>query len=118
MSITLTNAASLSLNGSTIESDANSAAVYMEVPFPDTVRLVFAYGTTAGQTFTQGSNLGQVSVSISLVTGKWISTNGLSGTLGGGALTTFKSTITGWRNSAETFAVNNSVIVGTTVAWT
>lgn len=118
MSITLTNAATLNLNGSTAESDANAASVEMQVVFPNTVIVTLNYGTTSGQTFASGQRIRSVVLTVNLVTGAWSADNGISGTLGGGALTTFKNTVTGWRNSIETFAVNQSVIIGTQVAWT
>lgn len=118
MSITLTSAATINLNGVTAESDANSAATSMTVTFPTALTVTLSYGTTSGQNFTPGSKIASVDVTINLVTGAWAATNGVTGTLSGGALTTFKSTVTGWRNSIETFAINNNVIVGTQVAWT
>jgi hypothetical protein len=118
MSITLTNAASLSLNGASAESDANAAAVAMEAVFPNTVIVTLNYGATAGQTFTSGTRIRSVIVTVNLVTGGWSADNGTSGTLGAGALTAFKSTVTGWRNATETFVVNNNIIIGSQVAWT
>jgi hypothetical protein len=118
MSITLSNAAVVSIGGSTVESDANSAATYMEVSFPNIIRLYFDYGTTAGQVFTPGVRVGRVIVSIDLVTGIWSGSNGTSGTLVGAALTNLQATVKGWRNAAETFAVNQNVLPGSQVAWT
>lgn len=118
MSITLTNAATINLNGATAESDANAAATAMNVTFPTAITITFAYGTTSGQNFTPGTKIATVDVTINLVTGAWSATNGVSGTLSPGALTSFKSTVTGWRNSTETFAVNNNILIGSTVAWT
>ena len=117
MSITLNNVATVSIGGSTVESDANAAATYMEVSFPNSVRLFFDYGTTVGQAFTSGTRVGRVEVIIDLITGDWKASNGTSGTMGGAALTNLNSTVRGWRNSAESFAVNNSIIPGATVAW-
>jgi hypothetical protein len=39
MSITLTNAAVLNINGAVAESDANATLYYLELSFPSSVRL-------------------------------------------------------------------------------
>jgi hypothetical protein len=120
MSITLAagQVATVTLGGVTVENDTGGAATQMNVNFagPDIV-LVLTKGVVSGSTFTAGTQT-SISVTINLVTGFWISTNGLSGTLSGAALTNFQTTVKGWRNSVETFAVNNSILPGTQVAWT
>ena len=118
MSITLSQAASLNINGSVVESDANVALYYMEVNFPCAVRLFYAFGTTSGQSFTAGSQVPRVIVNLNLHTGVWTSSNGLSGTVSGGGFTTAQGDFVTLANLAETLAVNTGVISGTQVAWT
>lgn len=119
MSITLTNQLTLAAGGVTQETDAAGAATYMEVSWPNSVRLFFRTGNVAGGVFTPGASIGTtVQVFIDLSTGSWTSTNGLSGTLGGAALTNLQTTVKGWRNASENFAVNNNVVPGSQVAWT
>ena len=118
MSITLTNPTTLSINGLTVESDANAALTYMEVVYPTQVRLFYSYGSTSGQVFTPGSTVGKVIVTVNLVTGAWTSTSGTSGTMSGAGLTALQNAAINLQNAFENFAVNNSIIAGTQVAWT
>ena len=118
MSITLSQAASLNINGSVVESDANAALYYMEVNFPSAVRLFYAFGTTSGQSFTAGSQVPQVIIDLNLHTGAWTSNNGLSGTVSGGGFTTAQGDFAALANLAETLAVSTGVVIGTQVAWT
>ena len=120
MSITLSAAqiSTVTLGGVTVETDAGGAATQMDVSFagPDLI-LVLSKGTVNGSNFANGTQV-DVSITIHLATGLWQSSNGLSGTLSGAALTNFQTTVKGWRNSIETFAVNNNILPGTQVAWT
>ena len=116
MSITLTNAASVSINGAAQESDATGALTYAEFVYPHGLRLFYSYGNTAGQVFTPGA-LPKVIVNVDLTTGIWTSSNGLNGTLGSAALTALQNASVGLRNGLESFAVNNSILPGSTVAW-
>jgi len=118
VSITLSQAASLNINGSVVESDANAALYYMEVNFPGEVRLFYAFGTTSGQSFTAGAQVPRVIINLNLHTGVWTSSNGLSGTVSGGGFTTAQGDFVTLANLAETLAVNAGVISGTQVAWT
>jgi len=118
MSITLTNAAVLSINGAVTESDANASLYYFELSFPNSVRLFYGFGTTVGSVFTPGTQLPKVIVTLNLVTGAWTSTNGLSGTVSGAGFTAVQNDFLALVNIAETFAVNNSLVVGTQVPWT
>jgi hypothetical protein len=118
MSITLTNAAILSINGAVAESDANAEFYYLELSFPSSVRLFYGFGTPVGSTFTPGTQLPKVIVTLNLVTGAWTSTNGLSGTVSGAGFTAVQNDFLALVNIAETFAVNNNIVVGTTVPWT
>jgi hypothetical protein len=44
MSITLSQAATMSINGSPVESDANASLYYMEFSFSSSVRLFYGFG--------------------------------------------------------------------------
>jgi hypothetical protein len=118
MSITLTNAAVLSINGAVAESDANAELYYLELSFPSSVRLFYGFGTAVGSVFTPGTQLPNVIVTVNLLTGVWASTNGLSGTASGAGFTAVQNDFLALVNIAETFAVNNNIVVGTTVPWT
>lgn len=118
MSITLAQIASMSIGGVAIESDANAALTYMEVSYPNSLRLFFGYGTTSGQSFSVGTNLPRVVVTLNLATGAWSSSNGLSGTLLSSGLTTLQTALLNMQNGLETFAVNQNILPGMQVAWT
>jgi hypothetical protein len=118
MSITLTQIASMSIGGVAIESDANAALTYMEVSYPNNLRLFFGYGTTTGQSFSSGTNLPKVIVTLNVATGAWSSSNGLSGTLLSSGLTTLQTALLNMQNGLETFAVNQNITPGVQVAWT
>ena len=119
MSITL--AASqvqiVTVGGVTVETDAQAGAVDLQVRFngPEIIFTLYP-GIVSGQILTVGSRP-SIQVTINATTGFWQSSNGLSGTLGAAALTNIQNTIRGWRNSMETFAVNNGIVQGTQVAW-
>lgn len=118
MSITLTSAATAVFNGVTEETDANAAVTYVELAYPNSLRIFITFGNTSGETFTPGSVLPKVIITVSLITGTWTTTTGLSGTLSGAALTSAQTVALNLQNALETFAVNNSIVVGTEVAWT
>lgn len=119
MSITLSAAqvSVLTIGGVTVETDAGGAATQMQVSFvgPDIV-VTLSKGTVSGSNFSAGTQA-DITITIHLATGLWQSSSGLSGTLSGAALTNFQTTVKGWRNAIETFAVNNSILPGTQVAW-
>jgi hypothetical protein len=118
MSITLTALATLGIGGVTVESDANAELYYFELSFPSSVRLFYGFGTTVGSVFTPGTQLPKVIVNLSLLTGAWTSSNGLSGTVSGAGFTAVQNDFLALVNVAETFAVNNSIVAGTQVPWT
>jgi len=127
MSITLTNAAVLNINGAVAESDPNASLYYMEISFIAgttgiQARLFYGYGATSGQTFSPGNSgsslIPKVIVTVNLVTGAWSSNTGLSGTVSGAGFTAVQNDILALANIAETFAVNNNIIDGTQVSWT
>jgi hypothetical protein len=117
MSITLTNAASASIGGQTVESDANAAITYFELAYPDSLKIYTSYGTTVGQVFTPGTTLPKVIVNVNLNNGLWSSTNGLSGTLTGPQLTSMQTTALSIRNGLESL-IATGIVPGTAVAWT
>lgn len=117
MSITLTNAASASIGGTTVESDANAAVTYFEMGYPDSLRVFVSYGNTVGQVFNSGATLPKVVVTINLKDGTWTSSNGLSGTLTGPQLTSAQAIALSIRNSLESL-VAAGIVPGSTVAWT
>jgi len=108
----------VTVGGVTTETDAQGAAQVMQVNMngPD-ITVTLAKGTVAGNALNEGTNT-RVVVQISGSTGFWQSSNGLSGTLTGAALTNVQTMVKGWRNTIETFAVNNNIMPGTQVAWT
>jgi hypothetical protein len=124
MSITLSAGAisTKQVGGVTKETDATDALMTLRVDFQAN-NLVFTLvgGTLAGQVFTPGTAGDSIEVSIDLVSGRWLASNsatGLPATLSGAALNTLLTTLKSLRNTGETFAVNNSVVSGSQVAWT
>ena len=118
MSITLTNAAVLNINGAVAESDANATLFYLELNFPSSVKLFYGYGTTVGSVFTPGTQVPKIVVTLNLITGVWSSSNGLSGTASGAGFTALQTDVLALANDAESFATANSVVIGSGVVWT
>lgn len=118
MSITLSQLASMSIGGVVTESNANAALVYMEIGFPNIVKLFFNYGNTAAQVFSAGSSLPKIIVTMDLKTGKWSSSSGLAGTLIPASLLLLQTATLNLRNGLENFAVNNAIVAGAAVPWT
>jgi len=122
MSITLTNPLVITQGGSTIETDNAAAAMSIAIDYTLGVPIAvitFLKGAVSGVSLAPGAVFGNspVQLSINLTTGAWAATSGQSGVLSGGALTSLLTTLKGLRNSAETFAVTNSIISGSQVAW-
>ena len=119
MSISLTNAATISINGAITESDASAALQYIEINYPIEVRLFYSFGSfnSGNQVFTPGNNFPRIMVTISLRNGTWATSNGLSGTLAAGALSSLQTAVVNLQNAFETFGVNQSILVGTQVPW-
>ena|ERR1700733_12028130 len=121
MSITLNAAAvtTLTVGGVTKETDNADALIGVVIDYKNNnVTFTIQGGSVAGQVFTPGSNGDNIQITIDMVLGKWNSSNGLSGTLSGAALTALHNSITTFRNQGETFATANAIIAGTQVAWT
>lgn len=119
MSITLAagQVQTVTIGGVTTETDSQGAAQAMHVNLngPD-ITVTLAKGTVSGNVLNEGTQT-RVTVTINGVTGFWQSSNGLSGTLAGAALTNVQTMAKGWRNTIETFAVNNNIMPGTQVPW-
>jgi len=119
MSITLTTGKLVAINGVTQENDSQGACVSFSVDFlANVATFTFGIGSGAPAAFNLGVYNAPVSVSVNLATGAWTSTNGFSGVIAGAALTNFVAQSKSNRNTAETFVAGNSVMPGTTVAWT
>jgi len=117
MSITLTNPATVAVNGVTAESDANTAVTYLELLYPFSLRIFVSYGTTTGQVFAPGTVLPKVIITISLHDGTWSSSNGLSGTLSPAQLSNMQAEALNIRNGLESL-IASGITPGTFVAWT
>jgi|ERR1039458_4775465 hypothetical protein len=118
MSINLNQPATMNINGIAAESDANAAITYLEMAYPDSLRIFVAYGATTTTVFTPGASLPKVIISVNLNTGAWSATNGVTGTLLSAGLTTLQNIALNLRNGLESFAVNQAVVAGTAAAWT
>ena len=120
MSITLaaSQIQTITIGGVQTENDIQGAAeqmiVYMNGP---NITFTLAKGIVSGSSLIEGTST-QVSVTVSGATGFWQSSSGLSGTISGTALTNLQSAVKTWRNTLETFAVNQNIMPGTQVAWT
>src|SRR5271157_4903116 len=121
MSITLTTAYQVSINGTSVENDLAGAVVGMSFDFlANTAILSIARGIVKGaEAFSVGSYAARDQVVIALATGAWSNASGsLTGTLSPAALTTLQNFALNARNGFETFLVNNSIMPGTQVPWT
>lgn len=92
--------------------------MYLELGYPDSLKIFIRYGNTSGQTFIPGNTFSPIIVTVGLKSGAWSSTNGLSGTLLTAGLTALQTIALNLRNGLETFTVNNNIVVGTEVPWT
>jgi hypothetical protein len=121
MSITLTNAFSVSQGVSVVESDTASATMGITIDYQlanPSAMITLKTGNVSGLSLVPGSIAANVTtISVDLTGGKWSSTSGQSGTLSGGALMSLLTTLKGLRNSSETFAVTNGIVAGSQVAW-
>jgi hypothetical protein len=117
--ITLTNTATASIGGTTVESDAAAAITYFELAYPDSLRIFTSYGTFVASppVFTPGAVLPKVITTVNLNNGIWSSSNGLSGTLTGGQLTSMQTVALSIRNGLESL-IASGVVPGVTTAWT
>lgn len=122
MSITL-NAAQINqliVGGVSQETDGHAAVCGMSVDFvANTITFTVKKGTTVGAAFTPGNIvMGNLSVTISTVTGAWtVDGSGQSGVIGGAGLTAVQTNMKTWRNQLENFANTQAIMPGTVVAW-
>ncbi|SRR6266436_3107446 len=121
-SITLTNPFVVTVGGTQTENDTAAGLMVYSVNAgiggsAPSLDAYFHQGTVSGQAINKGANAPVVELSVNLVTGAWVGSNGTSGTLTGPQLTSVVSTLKANRNALETFAVNNGVIAGAQVAW-
>ena len=121
MSITLTDAISVSQGATIVETDAAAAAMDITMDFQlanPALMINLKTGNVSGNSLVPGNIAAdQIQISIDLTSGRWSATNGLSGTVGAGVLTGLVNTLKNFRNSAESFAVNQGVVAGTQVSW-
>ena len=121
MSITLTNSISVSQGATVVETDAAAAAMGITMDFQlnnPALMIRLKTGNVNGSSLVPGSIAPtDVEISVDLTSGRWSTTNGMSGTVGAGALAGLVSTLKGFRNSAESFAVNQGVVAGNQVPW-
>lgn len=107
------------VGGSTVESVNASAATNLSVDFSSSLMsFTLSKGANASNSFANSVRGQSISVQLNVATGAWQASNGVSGTLGGGALTTLQGQLRGFRNQLETFSSNNVLPGSSAVAWT
>lgn len=121
MSITLTNPVVTQQGVSTLENDtvAGASTYTLDAATAAPVfvcRLQLGTGVLS-QAISVNKYSSQITVSVNLVTGAWATDTGVSGTLSGGALTSFVNSLKALRNTVETFAITNGIVAGTQVGW-
>jgi hypothetical protein len=124
MSITLTTAKTVSINGVQQESDTQGAATLLSYDFlANIATLKFSIGSGAPSAFNIGVYDSPILLTVNMTTGVWsaitIQTGAVvgSGTFSGAGFTSFQSQFKSIRNAAETFA-STQFMLGTQVAWT
>jgi hypothetical protein len=121
MSITLSapNVQTVTKGGSVIET--NDAAAVVNYKFDYTANALLWEGD-AGQmvsgAFVPGGHADRVTVYVDLATGKWNTSNGLSGTFNAGTLNAIVALGKSNRNTLEGYLVAAGVFPGTQVPWT
>jgi hypothetical protein len=120
MSITLTTAKTVSINGSQVESDTQAAATLLDYDFlANVATLRFNIGSGAPSAFNIGVYDTPATLTVNMTTGTWSTTSGQSGTFSGAGFTSFQNQFKAIRNAAETFAAAQiTPVLGTQVAWT
>jgi hypothetical protein len=119
MSITLTNAEQWLIGGVSQENNNAAANMRYTVDFsnPNTVTFEFQTGVVSGATVIPGQHSTSTHLTVDMATGKWVSSNGLTGTVPAGPLANFVAQFKAIRNSVESYAVAQNIILGTAVAW-
>jgi hypothetical protein len=105
--------------GGAVVDTANAAvASVLDTDFGGTMTFVLAKGTPSSNAFSGSPRAKDVVVTVNLSNGVWVATNGTSGTLSAGVLTTLTNQLRNFRNQLETFGSNNVFPGSSTVAWT
>lgn len=118
-SITMTagQVQSYAVGGVTQETNDTAAAAEMSLLWPNNVLVLRYQFGSGGNSFVQSQHLPSLTITINLSNGNWTTSDGRSGTLNANQLTNIQTTTKGWRNTAETFAINQSLVGGTQNAW-
>ena len=117
--ITLTNGKLVQVNGVTTENDTQGVNVSYHVDFlANTVLFTFNIGSGAPSAFNISAFFSSpTTLTVDLTTGNWVSSNGLSGTIGATPLANFVAQTKAIRNTVESFA-SSAIMPGTQTPWT
>jgi hypothetical protein len=107
------------VGGSTVESDTVAALTNVSIDFQaQTVTGTLEMGTLSNGVFTKGPRSHSLTVTINLANGQVNASDGRPNlTLTAAQISAIQSFLTNFRNSFETFVVNQSIVKGTQVAW-
>jgi hypothetical protein len=119
MSITLASGKLIQINGATVENNDTGALMDFTVNFEtNTFTATMRTGALASGALKPGQYGDYITITANLVSGKWTSSNGFSGTIGAGGLANFVNQFKADRNATETFSAGASGIMpGTQVPW-
>ncbi len=107
------------LGGSVVEThDAHALTEIHTLFLSNTMTVIFPEGTPATNSFGSFPRAKIATLTIDLVTGKWTSSAGSTGTLSGAQLTAINNDQRALRNGLETIANAIALTPGTVVAWT
>jgi hypothetical protein len=118
ISLTAGQTETQSVGGVTVDTANAAVASQLDTDFGGTLTFVLAKGTPATNAFSGSARAKDVIVTINLANGVWFASNGTSGTLSAGALTSVLNQLRSFRNQIETFGSNNVFPGAGTVAWT
>jgi hypothetical protein len=119
MSITLTTPKKVALNDVVIENNTQGACMGYSIDFfSNTFVATLRTGVVQGGNLNAGVYGDLVTLTVNLTTGAWTSSNGLTGTVPGGALANFVNQFKTDRNATESYAAGSSGIMpGVQVPW-
>jgi hypothetical protein len=126
VSITLTTAYAIAVNGTQVENDTVGACTGFSVDYVGKIMVyTFTLGTLSGSppsivagTYAVANNQ-QITLTVNLVTGAWSDNHGHGGVVPGSILNPIITQLLGNRNSSESFmAVSGGLMPGTQVPWT
>jgi len=107
------------LGGVTVESHVASAIIGINDNFPGKTSVyTFAQGGPSDNTFAPGPRSSTPTISVDLVTGRYVTSTGLTGTLTGAQLTALLNSQRTEKNAIENFANAIGLLPGTVVAYT